>query len=99
MLDPACGTGNFLYVAMELTAGARSARHRDHPDAWRRSRSRRSVPHQFYGLEINPRAAKIAELVLWIGWLRYRLHDDPEACREPVLAASANYQLRAARRL
>ena len=25
-------------------------------------------PHQFLGLEINPRAAAIAELVLWIGY-------------------------------
>lgn len=25
-------------------------------------------PHQFLGLEINPRAAKIAEMVLWIGY-------------------------------
>ena len=28
-------------------------------------------PHQFLGLEINPRAAAIAELVLWIGYLQW----------------------------
>jgi hypothetical protein len=47
-------------------------------------------PHQFYGLEKNPRAAKIAELVLWIGWLRNRLHDDPDSIPKPVLAETAN---------
>ena len=30
-------------------------------------------PHQFLGLEINPRAAAIAELVLWIGHLQWHL--------------------------
>ncbi len=27
------------------------------------------TPQQFLGLEVNPRAAAIAELVLWIGFL------------------------------
>ncbi len=36
-------------------------------------------PQQFLGLELNPRAAVIAELVLWIGWLRWRMKNDPDA--------------------
>jgi hypothetical protein len=28
-------------------------------------------PHQFLGIEINPRAATIAEVVLWIGYLQW----------------------------
>jgi hypothetical protein len=28
-------------------------------------------PHQFLGLELNPRAAAIAEMVLWIGYLQW----------------------------
>ncbi|MFZ4110688.1 MAG: DNA methyltransferase [Polymorphobacter sp.] len=42
-------------------------------------------PRQFLGLELNPRAAVIAELVLWIGWLRWRIANDPTAVPEPVL--------------
>lgn len=89
ILDPACGTGNFLYVAMELLQRLES-------DVIERIEQlggdarQRVGPHQFYGLELNPRAAKIAELVLWIGWLRNRLHDDPDAVPQPVLAESAN---------
>lgn len=89
ILDPACGTGNFLYVAMELLQRLES-------DVIERieqlggDAQQRVGPHQFYGLELNPRAAKIAELVLWIGWLRNRLHDDPDAVPQPVLAESAN---------
>ena len=76
MLDPACGTGNFLYVSLELMkrlegevldalaelGGQESAR-------W--TRRTEVDPHQFLGLEINPRAAAIAELVLWIGYLQW----------------------------
>src|SRR5271165_3704699 len=69
VLDPACGTGNFLYVALELMkrlegeiidaveslGGQEEVRWLD----------RQNVdPHQFLGMEINPRAAAIAELVL-----------------------------------
>ena len=84
ILDPACGTGNFLYVAMELLLrleadvlvlieqlGGKAL-----PGVG---------PQQFYGLELNPRAAVIAELVLWIGWLRWRTANDPDNVPEPVL--------------
>ena len=89
ILDPACGTGNFLYVAMEqllrlegevrqFLAGLGAS-----PEAL-------IHPNQFLGLELNPRAAVIAELVLWIGWLRYRLTNTPEAIGEPVLPTLTN---------
>lgn len=88
VLDPACGTGNFLYVAMEtllrlesdvietiaaLGGGATPA----------------IGPANFLGLELNPRAAVIAELVLWIGWLRWRTANDPAAVPDPVLRRTA----------
>ena len=44
---------------------------------WRWTRARRCRagetvdPHQLLGIEINPRAAAIAELVLWIGYLQW----------------------------
>lgn len=95
VLDPACGTGNFLYVSLELMKrlegeileaitelGGQPDRYQDYPDETGRdlvgqklvrSSGRFSVdPHQFYGLEINPRAVPIADLVLWIGYLNGR---------------------------
>jgi hypothetical protein len=89
VLDPACGTGNFLYVAMELMQ-ALEARVIETIQALGGHAEPKVGPHQFHGLEKNPRAAKIAELVLWIGWLRNRLHDDPDSVPQPVLAESAN---------
>lgn len=47
-------------------------------------------PQQFLGLELNPRAAVIAELVLWIGWLRWRMKNDPDAAPNPVLQQFGN---------
>ncbi|MCA3721588.1 DNA methyltransferase [Phenylobacterium sp.] len=95
VLDPACGTGNFLYVTLELmkklegeviqTLSALGERQSSLAIAGE------SVdPHQFLGLELNPRAAAIAELVIWIGYLQwhYRNHESHPA--EPILKAFKN---------
>ena len=52
-------------------------------------------PHQFLGLEINPRAAAIAELVLWIGYLQwhFKLHGQ-RTPPEPILRAFKNIECR-----
>jgi hypothetical protein len=47
-------------------------------------------PHQFLGLEINPRAAAIAELVLWIGYLPWHLRTQSGFPSEPILKAFHN---------
>ena len=92
VLDPACGTGNFLYVAMELMQ-ALEARVIERIQTLGGEAEPRVGPQQFFGLELNPNAAKITELVMWIGWLRNRLKDDPEAVPEPVLRRSANLNM------
>ena len=89
VLDPACGTGNFLYVAMEAIERL-EARVIETIEQLGGRAEPRVGPHQFFGLEKNPRAAKIAELVLWIGWLRFRIQNNPESVPEPVLARGAN---------
>jgi hypothetical protein len=42
-------------------------------------------PHQFLGLEVNPRAAAIAELVLWIGFLQWHFRTRGGTPPEPIL--------------
>ncbi len=74
VLDPACGTGNFLYVSLELMKRLEgevleALLDLGGQEALRGLGSHSVDPHQFLGLEINPRAAAIAELVLWIGYL------------------------------
>ncbi|MEP7348922.1 MAG: DNA methyltransferase [Sphingorhabdus sp.] len=89
ILDPACGTGNFLYVAMENLMRLES----DVIETIRQLGGHAEPkvgPQQFLGLELNPRAAVIAELVLWIGWLRWRMKNDPDAAPQPVLKQFGN---------
>ena len=76
VLDPACGTGNFLYVSMELMKRLEgevleALLDLGGQEALRGLGGHTVDPHQFLGLEINPRAAAIAELVLWIGYLQW----------------------------
>jgi hypothetical protein len=47
-------------------------------------------PHQFLGLELNPRAAAIAELVLWIGYLQWHFRTQNGLPGEPILRAFHN---------
>ena len=89
ILDPACGTGNFLYVAMENLMRLEG----DVIEVIRQLGGEAEPlvgPQQFLGLELNPRAAVIAELVLWIGWLRWRMKNDPDAAPDPVLKQFGN---------
>lgn len=89
VLDPACGTGNFLYVAMEQLLRL-EGEVRTFAAGLGGAIDPAVHPNQFLGLELNPRAAVIAELVLWIGWLRYRLANTPEAIGTPVLPPLSN---------
>lgn len=91
VLDPACGTGNFLYVTLELMkaleAEVLAALDALQADAGvKADLLRRDVdPSQFFGLELNPRAAAIAELVLWIGYLQTIYRQGDATGRDPVL--------------
>jgi hypothetical protein len=96
VLDPACGTGNFLYVAMEsmkrLEGEVLEALVDLGEDLVNLDLHRHTVdPHQFLGLEINPRAVAIAELVLWIGYLQWHFRTRGRVMpAEPVLKNFAN---------
>jgi len=99
VLDPACGCGNFLYVSLEhlkrlegeiLDVGTQFG------ESFNLELETHSVdPHQFLGLEINPRAAAIAELVLWIGYLQWHFRTRGQTMpAEPVLRKFKNIECR-----
>ncbi len=76
ILDPACGSGNFLYVTLEhlkrLEGEILNAL--DQLGETQGLLELQGVtvdPHQFLGIETNPRAATIAESVIWIGYLQW----------------------------
>jgi hypothetical protein len=73
VLDPACGTGNFLYVALDTFKRVESevlALLSELGDTQALLGPRVS-PAQFLGIEVKPWAREIAELVLWIGHLSW----------------------------
>jgi hypothetical protein len=99
VLDPACGTGNFLYVSLELMKRLEgevleALLDLGGQEALRGLGSHSVDPHQFLGLEINPRAAAIAELVLWIGYLQWHFRTKGAAPEEPILRAFKNIQVK-----
>lgn len=76
VLDPACGTGNFLYVAMarmkELEAEVIDLLvELDDRQYVLEITGHTITPENFLGIEVNPRAAAIAQLVIWIGYLQW----------------------------
>src|SRR6056297_3435349 len=56
----------------------------------------RVSPEQLMGLEVNPRAAAIADVVLWIGYLQwhFRTHGDADRLDPPLLEDIDNIQTR-----
>jgi hypothetical protein len=100
VLDPACGSGNFLYVALELMKrleGEVMALLRDLGDEQGAlALAGHAVdPHQFLGIELNPWAAAVAELVLWIGYLQWHFRTHGSASpSEPVLKDFRNIENR-----
>nr|WP_228064327.1 DNA methyltransferase [Lysobacter avium] len=84
VLDPACGSGNFLYVTLEhlkrlegeVLLALDELGYRQTGLALDGERADATAgetvdPHNLLGIELNPRAAAIAEVVLWIGYLQW----------------------------
>ena len=100
VLDPACGSGNFLYVTLEhmkrLEGEVLNQLHEfGHGQAVLETEGFSVDPHQFLGLELNPRAAAIAELVLWIGYLQWHFRTRGAGLPpQPVLRDFKNIECR-----
>ena len=84
VLDPACGSGNFLYVAMQSL----KTLERD-VIAYSQSIGVGGFltlgPRQFYGLEVNPLAHELASVVVWIGYLQWMSANGYSNYGSPIL--------------
>lgn len=86
VLDPACGSGNFLYVALQrlmdlekeiITHELFSGLTRPIPLVH---------PRQMYGIEIDPIAHALASIVVWIGYIQWRkMNGYDRTFGEPIL--------------
>lgn len=100
ILDPACGSGNFLaaaYDTLKRIEGEVQRRLQDLGETEQALALEGQVvtPKQFMGIEVKPWAAAIADMVLWIGHLQWhrRLHPG-HTPPEPVLQAYGNIACR-----
>jgi type II restriction/modification system DNA methylase subunit YeeA len=92
VLDPACGSGNFLYVTLQrlkdlekevlVYAGANQLG----------SFLPQVGPWQFYGIEINPYAFELAQTTLWIGYLQWIRSNGFGEPAEPILREMDNFK-------
>jgi hypothetical protein len=96
-LDPACGSGNFLYVTLhlvkrlELEVLREIERLTGQPELG----IEEVGPRQFHGLEVKPWAREIAELTLWIGYHQFwKEHHGGVQPPEPVLRDTGTLELR-----
>lgn len=85
VLDPACGSGNFLYIALlEL----KNIEHRVNLEAEALGFPRefpRIGPEAVMGIELNPYAAELARVSVWIGEIQWMRRNGFEATRNPIL--------------
>ncbi len=89
VLDPACGSGNFLYIALRSLLDLEK-QVIDFNDALSFSMGwdemyPRVRPNQMLGLEINPYAAELARTALWIGYIQWHQANGIHYRRIPIL--------------
>ena len=94
VLDPACGSGNFLYIALlEL----KNIEHRCNleAEALGLPRAFPSIgPESVLGIELNPYAAELARVSVWIGEIQWMRRNGFEAARNPILRTLATIECR-----
>jgi type II restriction/modification system DNA methylase subunit YeeA len=99
ILDPACGSGNFLYMALQRVKDLEFRVINECEKLGLKAQAPRAGPEILFGIEINRLAAEIARTTIWIGdiqWgLKHALYTRPEPvlrkldqieCRDAVLA-------------
>jgi len=87
VLDPACGSGNFLYLTLRAL---KDLEHRANLDAealgLQRQLGIETGPANVLGIELNPYAAELARVTVWIGEIQWMLKHGYAIRRDPILA-------------
>ena len=95
VLDPACGSGNFLYLALQALKDLER-------EAILWGSLTLKTPMQFpqvgpqalKGIELNTYAAELARVVVWIGEIQWMLSNGFAYLRDPVLRPLDNIEQR-----
>ena len=85
VLDPACGSGNFLYLSLQTL---KDLEHQASVEAEALGLQREFPqvgPETMLGIEINPYAAELARVSVWIGHIQWNQRHGFAAPSNPVL--------------
>ncbi len=85
VLDPACGSGNFLYIALQQLLDLQKevivfAERHGLPAI-----PLTVGPQQLHGMEINVYAHELAQVTVWIGYIQWRYENGLEKLPTPIL--------------
>ncbi|HEU4709163.1 MAG TPA: DNA methyltransferase, partial [Methylophilaceae bacterium] len=87
VLDAACGSGNFLYLALKTL---KDIEHRVNLEAealgLQRELNIEVSPANVLGIELNPYAAELARVTVWIGEIQWMLAHGYTPKKDPILA-------------
>jgi SAM-dependent methyltransferase len=95
VLDPACGSGNFLYLALQALKDLEREAILWASLTFQTSMQLPEVgPASVLGIELNPYAAELARVVVWIGQIQWMLANGFAYERDPILRPLDTIQCR-----
>jgi len=90
VLDPACGSGNFLYVALRQLLDLEKEVILFATGLGLPMFFPTVAPEQLYGIEINEYAHELAQATIWIGYIQWLRENGFGQPSEPILKALDN---------
>src|SRR5207249_1821473 len=95
VLDPACGSGNFLYVSLQLLKDLEREVSEWGSLTLKTTRPFPRVgPQVVHGIELNDYAAELARVTIWIGEIQWMLNHGFAYRTNPVLQPLDNIECR-----
>jgi methylase of polypeptide subunit release factors len=85
VLDPACGSGNFLYLALHGLKDFEKRVIHDAEILGLPPQFPRVGPEAVLGIEVNPYAAELARVTIWIGEIQWMIENGFGASKHPIL--------------
>jgi type II restriction/modification system DNA methylase subunit YeeA len=90
VLDPACGSGNFLYVSLKELLDLEKEVSTFAGTIGLTPFFPGVSPEQLYGIETSPYAHELAQVVVWIGYLQWTVDNGFGTRGEPILGPMTN---------
>jgi len=86
VLDPACGSGNFLYLSLKALRDVEKLASVEARELGLNAElSMQTGPHNIYGLELNEFAAELARVTVWIGDIQWCRRNGYAHATHPIL--------------